>query len=69
MPSQFVHALRGRRDFHSSPTLERVWYAINVREHPFDNVLLRYALNMATIRRRLSDSRVSQFPPWAASRR
>jgi oligopeptide transport system substrate-binding protein len=48
MPSQFVRALRARRDFRSTPILERFGYAINVREPPFDNVLLRYALNMAT---------------------
>ena len=56
MPSQFVHALRGRQDFHSIPTLERVCYAINVREQPFDNVLLRYALNMATGKKDIADS-------------
>jgi oligopeptide transport system substrate-binding protein len=56
MPSQFVRALLGRRDFHSSPTLERSCYAINVREHPFDNVLLRYALNMATGKKEIADS-------------
>ena len=56
MPSPFVHALRGRRDFHSIPTLERLCYAINVRERPFDNLLLRYALNMATGKKEIADS-------------
>ena len=48
MVPQFVRPLRGKRDFHMTPVLERFDYAINVRQPPFDNVLLRYALNMAT---------------------
>ncbi len=43
-----VRALRGKRDFHRTRSLERLDYAVNVRQPPFDNVLLRYALNMAT---------------------
>ena len=45
---QFVRALRGKRDFCFTPVLERGDYAINVHHPPFDNLLLRYALNMAT---------------------
>jgi oligopeptide transport system substrate-binding protein len=56
MPSQFIRALRGRRDFHSTSTLERFCYAINVRERPFNNVLLRYALNMATNKKEIAGS-------------
>jgi len=48
MRPQFIRALRGKRDFRCIPMLERGDYAINVRQPPFDNVLLRYALNMAT---------------------
>jgi len=48
MRPQFIRVLSGKRDFHSTPILERADYAINVRQRPFDNVLLRYALNMAT---------------------
>jgi ABC-type oligopeptide transport system substrate-binding subunit len=47
MPSQFVHPLAGKRDFHLSPMLYRQDYLINTRKSPFDNVLLRYALSMA----------------------
>jgi ABC-type oligopeptide transport system substrate-binding subunit len=48
MLPQFVRALRSKKDFHSNPVLERFDYAINVQQAPFDNVLLRYALNMGT---------------------
>ena len=48
MLPQFIRELRSKRDFLSSPVLERGDYAINVQQPPFDNVLLRYALNMAT---------------------
>ena len=56
MLPQFVRRLRGRLDFHSTPALERADYAINVRQPPFDNVLLRYALNMATDKKAIAES-------------
>jgi ABC-type oligopeptide transport system substrate-binding subunit len=56
MPSQLLLALRAKRDFHATPILERFAYAINVREPPFDNVLLRYALNMATNKKDIADA-------------
>ena len=55
-PPQLLPALRARRDFHAIPILERFAYAINVREPPFDRVLLRYALNMATNKKDIADA-------------
>ena len=48
MAPQLIRALRGKQDFHSVPILERRDIAINVQQPPFNNVLLRYAINMAT---------------------
>ena len=56
IPPQFIRALRGRPDFHQMPLLDRFDYAMNVREPPFDNVLLRYALNMATDKKAIAES-------------
>ena len=49
MPPQFIRALRSQPRFSLHPTFWSDLHSpINVRERPFDNVLLRYALNMAT---------------------
>lgn len=56
MLPEFVRPLRRKRDFHMTPVLERFDYAINVRQPPFDNVLLRYALNMATNKQAIVES-------------
>jgi ABC-type transport system substrate-binding protein len=40
--------LRGKKDFHSIPLFMNFSYSINVSKPPGDNVLVRYALNMAT---------------------
>ncbi|HEX2652176.1 MAG TPA: peptide ABC transporter substrate-binding protein [Xanthobacteraceae bacterium] len=48
MGPPFAGALRNRTDYWTTPALDRGDYAINVRAAPFDNVLMRYALNMAT---------------------
>jgi oligopeptide transport system substrate-binding protein len=47
MLPQLVRGLRAKQDFHTTPVLERRDVAINVQQAPFNNVLLRYALNMA----------------------
>jgi len=40
--------LEGRRDFHASPACFVIWHGFNLQKPPFNNVLLRYAFNMAT---------------------
>ena len=44
----FHSLLSRKRDFHASPGFWCMFYAVNTRMPPFDNVLVRYALNMAT---------------------
>jgi oligopeptide transport system substrate-binding protein len=44
----FGSPLRKKKDLNSLPVLDSLYYAINTKKPPFDNVLLRYALNMAT---------------------
>jgi ABC-type oligopeptide transport system substrate-binding subunit len=39
---------RDKSDFHITPSLGTYFYLINTKKPPFDNLLLRYALNMAT---------------------
>jgi ABC-type oligopeptide transport system substrate-binding subunit len=53
MPGERLSALlqpvlEGRRDFHVAPACMVIWHGFNTRKPPFDNVLLRYALNMAS---------------------
>jgi oligopeptide transport system substrate-binding protein len=50
-PSEIgVRHFAGKRDLHVRPVLYQHNYVINTRKRPFDNVLLRYALSMATDR-------------------
>ena len=44
----FHSLLSRKKDFHASPGFWCMFYAINTKVPPFDNVLVRYALNMAT---------------------
>jgi oligopeptide transport system substrate-binding protein len=53
MPGERLSALlqpllEGHRDFHVTPAFFVIFYCFNIHKPPFDNVLLRYALNMAT---------------------
>ena len=48
VPPLWIPALRGRRDFHSTPAYRNMFYAFNTTRPPFDNVLVRYAFQMAT---------------------
>ena len=48
VPPLWIPALRGRRDFYSTPAYRSLFYAFNTTKPPFDNVLVRYAFQMAT---------------------
>lgn len=47
IPESLTPALLSKRDFHADPLLGVYAYSINTRRPPFNNVLLRYALNMS----------------------
>jgi oligopeptide transport system substrate-binding protein len=50
----FIPSLRRKKDFHVSPAFWCMFYSINTKLAPFDNVLVRYALNMATDKRAIA---------------
>ena len=47
-------ALNGKRDYYTHPMFGIKFYTFNVTKPPFDNVLLRYAFNMAVDKRALA---------------
>ena len=48
VPPLWIPALRNRRDFCTAPAYRSLFYAFNTTKPPFDNVLVRYAFQMAT---------------------
>ena len=52
-PPLFTTVLGRKKDFHSEPCFGTVAATINTQKPPLNNVLLRYALNMATKKGRL----------------
>jgi oligopeptide transport system substrate-binding protein len=48
VPPLWIPALRGRGDFCTTPAYRSFFYAFNTTKPPFDNVLVRYAFQMAT---------------------
>lgn len=55
-PPLFRPVLATKKDFHTEPAFATCCPAISVPKPPFDNVLLRYALAMATDRKRIAAS-------------
>ena len=55
--------LSRQKDFHSTPAFGTVFPCISTRTAPFDNVLLRYALNMATDKTALANLYGSDYLP------
>jgi oligopeptide transport system substrate-binding protein len=51
----FTTVLSRKKDYHSGPGFGTIFPCINTRRAPFDNVLLRYALNMATDKKTVAD--------------
>jgi oligopeptide transport system substrate-binding protein len=47
LPVHFLPVLNGKRDFHMEPAVFGIWSYFNTRRPPFDDVLVRYAVNMA----------------------
>ena len=66
-PPLFTTVLGRKKDFHAEPCFGTVAATINAQRPPLDNVLLRYALNMATEKRPFTAfSEPDGFPhrPW-----
>ncbi len=55
VPQPFITVLRQKADFHITPAFTSYYYLLNTTKPPFDNVLLRYALNMATDKKAITD--------------
>jgi oligopeptide transport system substrate-binding protein len=53
IPAQFASLLNGRRDFYQAPAIFGVWWLMNTKRPPFDDPLVRYAVNMAVDKQRL----------------
>ena len=54
-PPLFTPILARKKDFHTEPAFGTVSPGISVRRPPLDNVLVRYALNMATEKKPFTD--------------
>ena len=54
-PSLFIPMLARKRDFHTEPAFGSICAAVSVQKPPLNNVLLRYALNMATEKQPICD--------------
>jgi oligopeptide transport system substrate-binding protein len=52
---QLLPALQRKRDLRINPAFGACFYVFNTRKPPFDNVFLRYALNMAIEKARVAD--------------
>src|SRR5262245_12737897 len=51
----FTPLLSRKQDYHSAPAFGTGFHCISTRRAPFDNILLRYALNMATDKKSVTD--------------
>ena len=48
LPPLWIPTLRGRKDLYATPAYRSLFYSFNTTKPPFDNVLVRYAFQMAT---------------------
>jgi oligopeptide transport system substrate-binding protein len=54
LPPVLVPSFQRKKDFHTVPAFWCMFYSINTKLEPFNNVLVRYALNMATDKRAIA---------------
>ncbi|MCL5743383.1 MAG: peptide ABC transporter substrate-binding protein [Acidobacteria bacterium] len=54
LPTAFIRVLKTKADFRTNPLLRVGFYSISIHKRPFDNVLVRYALNMAVDKRAIA---------------
>jgi ABC-type oligopeptide transport system substrate-binding subunit len=65
VPSEFVPYLRGYADFRSGDYQGTYFYSMNVTRHPFDNVWVRRALNLAVDRDAIANDLLKRSRrPW-----
>jgi ABC-type oligopeptide transport system substrate-binding subunit len=55
VPAPLVPALKSTRDFRHDPQTSSIGAAVNLRDPPFDNQMLRWAINMAIDKRVIAD--------------
>jgi ABC-type oligopeptide transport system substrate-binding subunit len=55
LPPVITPSCARKKDFHAAPAFSCMFYAINTRDGPFNDVLIRYALNMATDKRAIAE--------------
>jgi len=55
IPQPFIPTLREKKDFLIAPAFDAYLPRINTKRPPFDNVLVRYALNMSIDKKALTD--------------
>ena len=75
LPPQFLPGLRGTQELQVRPALDSYYYALNVNKPPLDNLLLRYALNMAVDKKAIAEfagagraAAVNFVPPMSSYR-
>jgi oligopeptide transport system substrate-binding protein len=54
-PPLYTPTLSAKKDFHKEPAFVTVYPTISVRKPPFNNLLLRYALNIGTEKKAFTD--------------
>jgi ABC-type transport system substrate-binding protein len=55
LPPVYTPVLRRRKDYHTTTGFGTIFPCVNIRRAPFDNILLRYALNMAIDKKAVTD--------------
>ncbi len=67
LPDTVIPTMKNREDFHSEPILATYFYRFNVTRKPFDNVLVRRALNLAVNKQEIVDevTKAGQLPARA----
>jgi ABC-type oligopeptide transport system substrate-binding subunit len=63
LPPLFAPVLSRKKDYHAGPGFGTLFLHVSTRRAPFDNVLLRYALNMATEKKALTNFLGPGFVP------